>query len=85
MEAHAMADGRGFDDQATYQIRVKGSLDRKWSDWFDGFTITPQSNDETLLVGRAPDQAALHGLLAKIRDLGLPLLSVKRGEDNSSA
>ena len=79
-----MADGRGFDDQATYQIRVKGSLDRKWSDWFDGFTITPQCNDETLLVGRAPDQAALHGLLAKIRDLGLPLLSVKRGEDNAS-
>jgi hypothetical protein len=79
-----MTDGREFDKQATYQIRVSGNLDRKWSDWFDGFTITPRANDETLLVGRVADQAALHGLLAKIRDLGLPLLAVKRVEDNPS-
>ena len=73
-----MTDGREFDKQAVYQIRVKGNLDRKRSDWFDGFTITLQANDETLLVGPVADQAALHGLLAKIRDLGLPLLSVRR-------
>jgi hypothetical protein len=73
-----MTGGREFHRQGVYCIRVKGSLDRKWSDWFDGFTICPQANDETLLTGTVADQAALHGLLAKIRDLGLPLLSVKR-------
>jgi hypothetical protein len=75
-----MTDGRTFDKQGVYQIRVKGNLDRKWSDWFDGLTIRPQAGDETLLVGPVADQAALHGLLAKIRDLGLPLLSVERKE-----
>ena len=75
-----MIDGRELDRQGVYRIRVKGSLDRKWSDWFDGFAITPQANDETLLTGPVADQAALHGLLAKIRDMGLPLLSVKRLE-----
>ena len=75
-----MTDGREFDRQGVYRIEVKGTLDRKWSDWFDGFTIIPQANDETLLTGPVADQAALHGLLAKIRDLGLPLLSVKRLE-----
>lgn len=81
-----MTDGREFDEQASYQIKVKGNLDQKWSDWFNGFTITPQAvdkrhpNDTTLLTGPVADQAALHGLLAKIRDLGLPLLSVKRLE-----
>jgi hypothetical protein len=75
-----MTDGREFDRQAIYQIRVKGNLGRKWSDWFDGLAIIPQANDETLLTGSVTDQAALHGLLGKIRDLGLPLLSVKRVE-----
>ncbi len=75
-----MADGREFDQRAIYQIRVKGNLDQKWSDWFDGCSITPQAGGETLLSGPAADQAALHGLLAKIRDLGLPLLSVRRVE-----
>lgn len=60
----------------TYEIRIKGILDEKWSDWFDGFTITHQEN-ETLLAGPVPDQGALHGLLAKIRDLGLPIRSVE--------
>lgn len=77
-----MTDGREFDEQAIHQIRVKGNLDQKWSDWFDRFTITPQANGTTLLTGPVADQAALHGLLAKIRDLGLPLLSVKRVEDD---
>ena len=78
-----MSDGREFDEQAIYQIRVKGNLDQKWSDWFDGFTITLQADDETSLTGPVADQAALHGLLAKVRDLGLPLLSVKRVEDQN--
>jgi len=73
-----MTDGREFDQQGVYKIRVKGNLDEKWSNWFDGFTITPQANDETLLSDPVADQAALHGLLARIRDLGLPLLSVKQ-------
>lgn len=73
-----MTDGRRFDRQAVYRIRVEGNLDRKWSDWFDGFTIVPQPDDETFLTGPVADQAALHGLLAKIRDLGLPLLCVQR-------
>ena len=75
-----MNDGHKFDQRGIYKIRVKGILDSKWSDWFDGFTITPQGDDETLLTGPVADQAALHGLLGKIRDLGLPLLSVKRLE-----
>jgi hypothetical protein len=73
-----MSYGREFDTRAVYQIRVKGNLDRKWSEWFDGLTITPWANDETMLVGPVANQAALHGLLAKIRDLGLPLLSCSR-------
>jgi hypothetical protein len=75
-----MTNGAEFDQRAVYQIRVKGSLDHKWSDWFDGLTIAPQPGDETLLTGPVQDQAALHGLLGKIRDLGLPLLRVDRIE-----
>lgn len=79
-----MTNRRKVDAPGVYQIRVKGVLDRKWSDWFDGFTITPQANDETLLAGLVVDQAALHGLLNKIRDIGLPLLSVNRAESEKS-
>jgi hypothetical protein len=75
-----MTNGREFDKPAIYQIRVKGNLDKKWSDWFDGFAIEPKPNDETLLSGFVADQAALHGVLAKISNLGLPLLSVQRAE-----
>ena len=75
-----MVNGRKFDKRAIYRIRVKGSLDPAWSDWFDGFTITPCGDDETLLAGSVADQVALHGVLAKIRDLGLPLLSIYRAE-----
>jgi hypothetical protein len=74
---------REYDRAAIYHIRVKGKLDLKWSDWFDGFTITPQADDETLLTGPVADQADLHGLLAKIRDLGLPLLTVIRQETDA--
>jgi hypothetical protein len=73
-----MTDGREFDEYAIYQIRVKGNLDQKWEARFDGFKITPLANHETRLTGLVADQAALHGILARIRDLGLPLLLVKR-------
>jgi hypothetical protein len=59
-----------------YQIRIKGHLDREWTDWFEGLTITLEEDGDTLLTGLVVDQAALHGLLKKVRDLGLPLVSV---------
>ena len=67
-----------------YQIRLKGHLAKQWTDWFEGLTITLEENGETLLTGPVVDQAALHGLLKKVRDLGLPLLSLVRlnGEQN---
>jgi hypothetical protein len=77
-----MTHGREFDRQGVYHIRVKGVLDKKWSDWFHGLTVTPQANGETLLIGSVADQCALHGLLAKICDLGLPLLSLERVEND---
>jgi hypothetical protein len=61
-----------------YQIRIKGHLGRQWTNWFGGLTITLEDNGETLLTGPVVDQAALHGLLRKVRDLGVPLLSVIR-------
>jgi hypothetical protein len=61
-----------------YQIRIKGHLGPGWTDWFDGLTITLEENGDTLLTGPVVDQAALHGLLRKVRDLGMPLLSVIR-------
>jgi len=63
-----------------YQIRIKGHLGRQWTNWFGGLTITLEDNGETLLTGPVVDQAALHGLLRKVRDLGVPLLSVSRVE-----
>ena len=59
-----------------YQIRVTGHLGSEWIDWFEGLSITLEDNGETLLSGPVADQAALHGLLRKVRDLGLPLLAV---------
>ncbi len=59
-----------------YQIRIKGQLSPQWTDWFEGLTITLEDNHETLLTGPVVDQAALHGLLKKVRDLGMPLISV---------
>jgi hypothetical protein len=60
-----------------YEIRVFGKLSSRWSDWFDGFSVV-ETNGETLLKGQVADQSALHGVLSQIRDLGLPLLWVKR-------
>ena len=71
-----------------YQIVVKGHLDNTWSDWFGGLTIALLENGETILSGEVVDQAALHGVLMKIRDLGLPLLSltrIKANEENESS
>jgi hypothetical protein len=64
--------------EQVYRIRVRGVIDARWSEWFHSLAICPQANGDTLLTGPVRDQAALHGLLAKIRDLGLPLLSVER-------
>ena len=59
-----------------YQIRLKGHLGRQWTDWFGGLTITLEANGDTILTGPVVDQAALYGLLRKVRDLGLPLVEV---------
>jgi len=64
---------------ADYQIKVKGCLESQWSDWFEGMTVEPEGA-VTTIKGKALDQSALHGLLVRIRDLGLPLISVKRVE-----
>ena len=68
----------GADEPMVYRIRVEGHLGPRWSDWFEGMTITPTEGGDTLLTGPAVDQAALHGLLAKVRDLGMPLISAIR-------
>ena len=59
-----------------YEIRLKGHLDDRWAEWFEGLTITLEEDGNTLLAGKVIDQAALHGLLKKVRDLGMPLVSV---------
>ena len=61
-----------------YQIRIKGHLGREWTDWFGGLAITLEDNGDTLLTGPVVDQAALHGVLKKVRDLAMPLVSVIR-------
>jgi hypothetical protein len=61
-----------------YEIRIKGHLGCQWTDWFGGLTITLEDNGDTLLTGPVVDQAAVHGLLKKVRDLGMPLISVNR-------
>jgi hypothetical protein len=69
-----------LDQPMVYQIRIKGHLDPGWADWFGGLTITLEDDGETLLTGPVVDQAALHGLLRKVRDLGMPLISAVRVE-----
>jgi hypothetical protein len=64
------------DEPQLYEIRIKGHLDNRWIEWFEGLTITLEENGDTLLTGPIIDQSALHGLLKKVRDLGLPLVSV---------
>jgi hypothetical protein len=75
-----MSDKQIYDEKHNqpqrYEIRIKGHLDDRWAEWFEGLTITLEENGDTLLTGSVVDQAALHGLLKKVRDLGIPLLSV---------
>jgi hypothetical protein len=67
-----------------YQIRLKGHLGSQWTDWFEGLSITLGENGDTLLTGPVLDQAALHGLLKKVRDLGMPLVSVSQVQVNET-
>jgi hypothetical protein len=75
-----MSDDQSFDGKHNrhqcYEIRLKGHLDERWAEWFAGLTITLKDNGDTLLTGPVIDQAALHGLLKKVRDLGMTLISV---------
>ena len=73
-ETHALPEYH--DESGLYEIRLKGHLDNRWADWFEGLTITLEEDGDTLLTGPVVDQAALHGLLKKVRDLGMPLVSV---------
>ena len=73
-ETHASTEDQY--EAGLYEIRIKGHLDDRWSDWFGGVTITLEDTGNTLLTCLVIDQAALHGLLKKVRDLGIPLLSV---------
>lgn len=67
-----------------YEIRIKGHLDDRWLNWFEGLTLTREANGETRLTGPVVDQAALHGLLRNVRDLGLPLVSVIQVDPNQA-
>lgn len=69
-----------LNEPMVYKIRVQGHLGPQWTDWFGGLTITLEDNGDTLLTGSVEDQAALHGLLRKVRDLGMPLISAVRVE-----
>ena len=75
-----MSDNQTFEEKRFqylyYEIRLKGHLDARWADWFEGLTITLEEDGDTLLTGPVMDQAALHGLLKKVRDLGMQLVSV---------
>jgi len=73
-ETHALPEY--YDESGLYEIRLKGHLDDRWAGWFGGLTITLEEDGDTLLTGPVVDQAALHGLLKRVRDLGMPLLSV---------
>ena len=83
-----MSDKQTFDEEHNqhqcYEIRLKGHLDNRWSDWFEGLTITLEEDGDTLLTGPVIDQAALHGLLKKVRDLGMPLVSISPVEPGPS-
>ena len=76
---------RKMHEPGHYEIRIKGHLDNRWANWFDGLAITALDNGETVLIGPVIDQAALHGMLRKVRDLGLPLLSVTHVEPGQVA
>ena len=68
-----------------YEVRLKGHLDAHWTAWFDGLTVTYEKDGTTVISGQIVDQAALHGLLQRVRDLGLPLVSVRQVEGDQPA
>ena len=79
----------GAGQPMVYQIRIKGHLSPQWTDWFEGMAITPEDNGDTLVTGPVIDQAALHAVLKRVRDVNLPLLSImevrSKGEDTPDA
>jgi hypothetical protein len=77
-ECRVTVTGHSDRSALRYELRVQGILDERWSDWFGGLTIRTEGEDMTVIAGIVPDQAALHGLLTKINDLGLTLVSVRR-------
>jgi hypothetical protein len=78
----AASDGFSESTDQIYQIRIKGHLNSTWSGWLDGLTVIHEGDGTTVLTGPVVDQPALHGLLTRIRDLGLPLLSVQQVDDD---
>jgi hypothetical protein len=77
-DRHTSTEGRPT--AGPYQIRIMGHLDGRWVAWFDGLTVRHDGDGTTVLTGPIADQAALHGLLQRVRDLGIPLISVTRSE-----
>ena len=75
-----MANGRALDKTALYRIVVRGALDGRWAEWWEGLSVDAQAGDETMLVGALADQSALYGVLLKLHNLGLLLLRVERVE-----
>jgi hypothetical protein len=81
-ELHASADE--LPTPRRYEIRLKGRLDARWAAWFDGLSLTHERDGTTVLQGPVVDQAALHGLLSKVRDLGVPLIAVRQLDPDSN-
>jgi hypothetical protein len=80
-ERHSPASDHREADR--YEIRLTGRLDARWTEWFDGLAVSYDSDGTTVISGRIVDQAALHGLIQRVRDLGLPLVSVRQVEDEA--
>jgi hypothetical protein len=83
-EGSMMSEISSADEAGRYEIRLKGHLDNRWATWFDGLTLTICSDGTTVIHGVVLDQSALHGLLQKVRDVGLPLISVRRLTPNQT-
>ena len=80
-----MSEKSAADEAGRYEIRLKGHLASRWTTWFDGLSLTNSSDGTTIIHGLVADQAALHGLLRKVHDVGLPLISVTRVEPDQPA
>ena len=79
-----MSEKSTVDEAGRYEIRLQGHLDGRWAEWFDGLGLTNHKDGTTVIHGFVLDQAALHGLLRKVRDVGLPLISVTRVEPDQA-